>query len=145
MQKMCTWVTLCTIQSSAYVPLWLQESLSNLGSFMILRAIRYLGPSFSSSAITQSVMYGIHLAYKQSIRDCTMSILFLTEKFMKLVSIKMWYGGPSCVLYWKNNADEACVTWWTFNSWGSIFFSFGFESLSFGFLWNSMIYSNCKE
>ena len=30
------------------------------------------------------------------------------EKLTKLVSTSMWYGGPSCVLYWKNRADEVC-------------------------------------
>ena len=30
------------------------------------------------------------------------------EKLMKLVSTNTRYGGPSCVLYWKNNADDAC-------------------------------------
>ena len=30
------------------------------------------------------------------------------EKLTKLVSISMWYGGPSCVLYWKKRADEVC-------------------------------------
>jgi len=27
---------------------------------------------------------------------------------MKFVSIKIWYGGPSCMLYWKNNAEDCC-------------------------------------
>lgn len=39
------------------------------------------------------------------------SSLFLIEKLMKFVSISTWYGGPSCVLYWKNSADEFCVLW----------------------------------
>ena len=30
--------------------------------------------------------------------------LFLIEKLMKLVSTRTWYGGPSWVLYLKNNA-----------------------------------------
>ena len=51
-------------------------------------------------------MYGIHLAYKQSIMLWIMSILFLMEKLMKLVSTKMWKGGPSWVLYWKKRALE---------------------------------------
>ena len=33
----------------------------------ILRATRYLVPSFSSSAMTQSLMQGMHSAYRQSI------------------------------------------------------------------------------
>lgn len=37
--------------------------------------------------------------------DCTRSSLALMEKLMKLVSTRMWYGGPSCVLYWKNRQD----------------------------------------
>lgn len=32
--------------------------------------------------------------------------LFLIEKLMKLVSTNTWYGGPSCVLYLKNRADD---------------------------------------
>ena len=35
-----------------------------------------------------------------------MSILFLMEKLMKLVSTRMWKGGPSWVLYWKKSALE---------------------------------------
>ena len=37
--KSCTWVTLSTRQSSAYVPLWVQSILSNRGSFAILSHI----------------------------------------------------------------------------------------------------------
>jgi hypothetical protein len=29
------------------------------------------------------------------------------EKLTKLVSMRMWKGGPSAVLYWKKRADEA--------------------------------------
>ena len=36
-------------------------------------ATRYFCPSFSNSAITQSVMYGVALAYRQSSMDCTTS------------------------------------------------------------------------
>jgi hypothetical protein len=32
--------------------------------------------------------------------------LFLMEKLMKFVSTSTWYGGPSCVLYLKNMADD---------------------------------------
>ena len=28
---------------------------------------------------------------------------------MKLVSIRTWYGGPSCVLNLKNSAEETCA------------------------------------
>ena len=38
-----------------------------LGSFAIFIASLYFLPSFSSSAMTQSVIQGMHLAYKQSI------------------------------------------------------------------------------
>lgn len=61
-------------------------------------ANRYLGPSFSNSANTQSVTVGIHLASKQSIIPCTSSILFWIEKLMKLVSMRTRYGGPRAVL-----------------------------------------------
>ena len=40
------------------------------GSFAIFIANLYFLPSFSSSAITQSVMQGMHFAYKQSIIAC---------------------------------------------------------------------------
>jgi len=30
--------------------------------------------------------------------------LFFMEKFIKLVSTRTWYGGPSCVLYLKKSA-----------------------------------------
>lgn len=67
-------------------------------------------------------MQGMHLASKQSIIDLYISsydsvfsflagggqedesTLFLMEKLMKLVSTRTWYGGPSCVLYWKKRA-----------------------------------------
>ena len=45
----------------------MQVSLSNRGSLIILRAMRYLGPSFSSSAITQSVMYGIPVKSRKTL------------------------------------------------------------------------------
>lgn len=50
----------------------------------------------------------LHLAYRQSIIFCMISNLFFMEKLTKLVSISTWYGGPSCVLYWKKRADEVC-------------------------------------
>jgi hypothetical protein len=61
-------------------------------------ANRYFGPNFSNSANTQSVTVGIHFAIKQSIIPCTNSILFWIEKLIKLVSIRMRYGGPRAVL-----------------------------------------------
>lgn len=67
---------LSTMQSSAYVPLWLHFSLSNLGSFDIFNAILYFTPNFSSSPTTQSVIYGMHLPSKQSILALKMSSLF---------------------------------------------------------------------
>ena len=94
-------------------------SLSNLGSLTIRNAILYLLPNFSNSAMTQSVIYGIHFAYKQSIILRTMSILFLIEKLIKLVSTRTWNGGPSCVLYWKNNALDCCTCSVVFISLGS--------------------------
>ena len=110
-----------------------QCNRSNRGSFAILqnqlrltferwkaylRANRYLGPNFSNSARTQSVIVGIpshqlstlcgkradiHLAIKQSIIPCTNSILFWIEKLMKFVSTSTRYGGPRSVLCDKNN------------------------------------------
>ena len=83
-----------------------------------LRANRYLGPNFSNSASTQSVIVGIpynqlwtlrgttadtHFAIKQSIIPCTNSILFWIEKLMKFVSTSTRYGGPRSVLCDKNN------------------------------------------
>ncbi len=55
-QLVRTCVTLCTRQSSAYVPLCIHGRRSKRASFTIRRATRNLDPSFSSSAITQSVM-----------------------------------------------------------------------------------------
>jgi hypothetical protein len=40
-------------------------------TFAIFSATRYFCPSFSSSAITQSVMQGVQSAYKQSIMPCS--------------------------------------------------------------------------
>lgn len=67
-------------QSSAY-PFFLQlhGTRSKRGSFASLSAILYLPPNFSSSAMTQSVMQGIHLANKQSIMARTMSSFFLLQ------------------------------------------------------------------
>jgi hypothetical protein len=65
-----------TKQSSAYVPLCVHDSRCTRGSRAMRTATRNLLPSFSSSPITQSVTYGMHLAYKQSIIPDTMSILF---------------------------------------------------------------------
>jgi hypothetical protein len=39
---------------------------------------------------------------------CMISNLYFIEKLTKLVSMRIWYGGPSCVLYWKKRAVEAC-------------------------------------
>jgi hypothetical protein len=52
--------------------------------------------------MTQSVMQGTHSAYRQSIMPWQRSNLFLMLKFMKLVSRRTRYGGPSAVLYLKN-------------------------------------------
>lgn len=49
-------------------------SSSKTRTLATLRAILYLGPSFSSSASTQSVMQGLHSAYKHSTMPRTMSI-----------------------------------------------------------------------
>lgn len=60
-------MTRSTRQSSAYVPLWSHRILSNRGSLATRNASRYFWPNFSSSASTQSVTTGMHLAYRQSI------------------------------------------------------------------------------
>ena len=39
---------------------------------------------------------------------CTISSLFCIEKLMKLVSTRMWNGGPSWSLYSKNKCDGIC-------------------------------------
>lgn len=59
--------TLClttrsTMQSSAYVPLWSHFKRSNFSSLAICSAMRYFGPSFSNSAMTQSVIIGVQEA-----------------------------------------------------------------------------------
>jgi hypothetical protein len=64
-----------------------------------LKAIRNFGPSFSSSAMTQSVMQGMHFAWRQSIIPRIGSILFWIEKLIKLVSMMIRYGGPRAALY----------------------------------------------
>ena len=53
-------------------------------------ASRYLVPIFSSSAMTQSVTQGTHLASRQLSMDWKMSSLYWIEKLMKLVSMIMW-------------------------------------------------------
>lgn len=58
-----------------------------------------------NDAMQQKKLWYLHLAYRQSIIDWTTSNLALMEKLMKLVSTRIWYGGPSWVLYWKNRHD----------------------------------------
>jgi len=89
------------------------------------RATRYRCPSFSSSAITQSVTHGMpakhilntleaeiqkpmdeHLAYKQSIIPEINSSLFCKLKLIKFVSMSTRYGGTRAVL-WAKNKEEA--------------------------------------
>lgn len=70
--------TMCVKQSSAYPFLaQLHGTRSNRGSLASRRAILYFPPSFSNSAITQSVTHGMHLASKQSIMLRTISSFFL--------------------------------------------------------------------
>ena len=93
---------------------------------MYRRAILYFGPSFSSSAITQSVMDGmpvnkklrsrkakkdrcLHFAYRQSIIPDTSSSLFCKLKLIKFVSTSTRYGGPSEALCDKKSEEETCV------------------------------------
>lgn len=58
-----------------------------------------------NSVLQQKKCYYLHFAYRQSIIDWTTSNLALMEKLIKLVSTRIWYGGPSWVLYWKNRHD----------------------------------------
>merc|ERR1719410_2584374 len=53
-----------------------------------------------------------------------MSILFLMEKLMKLVSTRTWKGGPSWVLYWKKRALDCCTCSVVLISFGSSAFLF---------------------
>lgn len=89
------------------------------------RATRYRWPSFSNSAMTQSVTQGIpvmrerggvsarrdetscarHFAYRQSIMPPTSSSLFCKLKLIKLVSIRTRYGGTRDVLCAKKRED----------------------------------------
>lgn len=101
-----------TRQSSAYVPLWSHLILSNRGSLATRRARRYFWPSFSSSASTQSVITGMHLAYRQSIMVGMTSSLCWMVWDMKLVSTRTEYGGVKAVLYWKKRDDGAWGLWW---------------------------------
>ena len=50
---------------------------------------------------------------------------------MKLVSRRIWKGGPSAVLYWKNSAEEVAGASVVFVSCESLFFLGGARSLSF--------------
>lgn len=99
-------MTRFTRQSSAYVPLWSHFTLSNLGSLAILSAILYLGPNFSNSAMTQSVMTGVAFAYRQSIMAWMSSSFFWILKLIKFVSTRTEYGGRRASLNWKKR-DEA--------------------------------------
>lgn len=70
------------------------------------KASRYFWPSFSNSASTQSVITGVHLAYRQSIIVGITSNLCCTLCERKLVSTKTEYGGVNAVLYWKKRDEE---------------------------------------
>lgn len=85
--KICviTCVTLCTIQSSAYVPLCKHDNRSNLSSFIIFNATLYFCPSFSSSPNTQSVMYGIpatieNILYIPDIKTKNKTAIYFSSK-----------------------------------------------------------------
>eukprot|EP00966_Prymnesium_polylepis_P091796 2124911-Prymnesium_polylepis.1 len=128
-------VTRSTRSSSAYVaPGFIAGSRSKRGSLAIVSATRNLGPSFSSSAMTASVMHTVTLAYRQSISERMMSSLFWIEKLMKLVSINTWYGGPSALLWVKKRLELVCVTWLRPFSFSFCASSFAcWFGLSFGF------------
>jgi hypothetical protein len=51
----------------------------HMPTFASRSAIRYLGPSFSSSAMTQSVMHGVAFASRQSIMALIISSLFCEQ------------------------------------------------------------------
>lgn len=72
-------------------------------------ATRYFTPSFSNSAMTQSVTHGMHFANRQSIMPCTRSSLFWSEKLMKFVSIRTRYGGARAVLWVRKREDDVCA------------------------------------
>lgn len=77
-------------QSSAY-PFFLQlhGTRSKRGSFASRNAILYFPPNFSSSAITQSVTQGMHLAKRQSIMARIMSNFFLKhQKFNRFIQLE---------------------------------------------------------
>jgi hypothetical protein len=61
---------------------------SHLSPLAIRNAILYLGPSFSSSAMTQDVIIGMHLAYGQSIMLSRRGSFRCTVWDRKLVSTR---------------------------------------------------------
>ncbi len=128
------------------------------------RAILYLVPNISNSAMTLSRITGTHFARRQSIIPCTTSILFLIEKLRKLVSTITWYGGPSCVLCAKNNADgvwslrvemgttqleHVTVSFphrcWKTYTWRGSNFVFSSFSLSSRFFWTDFLRKNVLQ
>ena len=97
-------LTVRTMQSSAYVPLWLHGIRRHRSSLAMRRAIAYRLPSFSSSASTHPRITGVQDAYNLAftsisthsyqkeggryrfISPSSRSILPLTESTMKFVS-----------------------------------------------------------
>ena len=72
--RSCVWDCRHRIVAKAIVLDMPRCALSRRPTFATLRATLYFCPSFSSSATTQSVMHGLHSAYRQSIMPCTRSI-----------------------------------------------------------------------
>lgn len=105
-------VTRLTMQSSAYVPLWLHVSRSHRSSLVMRSAIEYRFPSFSISANTQSVIATLHLVYNKSMKVDSISSFAWTLCDMKFVSTRMLYGGPNAQLCEKKS-EEGCwgMTW----------------------------------
>ncbi len=105
-----------TRQSSAQVPLWLQMRRSNRGSLESWMAILYLWPSFSSSARTQSVMWGMHFPKRRSIEFLKMSSLFWMDWLMKFVSKRSLKGGPKDMLQLRKRFEgsQGSSLSWTF-------------------------------
>jgi hypothetical protein len=95
----CAWVRLCVRVCASVclcVPVCervcapLLPSCHCVRQLAHLSATRYLGPSFSSSAMTQSVTHGIARASRQSMLACTTSSLAWMVKLIKFVSRRIW-------------------------------------------------------
>lgn len=123
----CTWVQPCissqAFQSQPLHSLWYTEYLHGINWRNITSGMCWYMQQQTRIKMLRRCY--LHFAYRQSIIDWTMSSLALMEKLIKLVSTRMWYGGPSWVLYWKNRHDgyfvlqekhmKVKVSWRTYN------------------------------